>query len=161
MLGGAVGPQPPPVVECNRWLHLGLMEKRPNMFEAQTLELRTPSDKLDDTEPCGEITLVGKWVFDSTWTLCRDLCKTHIWYLRFFHFSSSLRPLGRMEPIQCIVNELEPLRGMSRALRFWNGQADIDRGKRLQYLQIQRTFKKAAEAGTELTPTSLNQPSQV
>jgi hypothetical protein len=78
MLDGAVGPQQPPVVECNRWLHLGLMEKRPNMFEAQTLELRTPSDKLDDTEPCGEITLVGKWVFDSTWTLCRDLCKTHI-----------------------------------------------------------------------------------
>jgi hypothetical protein len=153
MLAGAVGPQPPDVVECNRWLHIGVMELRPNAFEAHTLELRTPADKLDTTEPCGEITLVGKWEFESTWTFVRDLCKTHFWFLRFFHFSSSARPLGRLEPIQCVVKELEPLRGMSRALRFWNGKDDVDRAARLEHNRIQREFKKAAETGTELTLT--------
>ena len=147
-------PQPPPVVQSNTWLHLGLQELRHNRFEAHKLEPRTPSYKLDTAEPCREITLVGQWEFESSWTFPRDLCKTSSWYFRFFHFSQSRRPLGKLEPINCVVKELESPLGMSRALRFWSGQGDIDRSKRLEYNRLQREHKKATEASTELTPAN-------
>jgi hypothetical protein len=145
---GAIGPAPPFVVQCNQWLHIGLQELKPIVFEGHRLEPRTSSDTIDIVEPCGEVTLVGQWQFESTWTFVRDLCKTHVWYMRFFRISSSGRPLGYLRPIQCIVNELEPLTGVNLAVRFWNGQTDIDLAKRTEERRLTREASKAAEAGT-------------
>ena len=124
---------------------------RPLVFEAQTLVPRANNDKLDIDEPCGETTLVGKWEFESTWTFTRNLCKTHVWYMRFFSLSSSMRVLGKLRPLECVVRELTPGDGMPLALRFWNGQADIDAAKWLEQRQLGRRYLKSARAGFGLT----------
>ena len=144
---GAIGSASPLVVQCSQWLHTGVQELKPIVFEGHRLEPRTSSDKIDIVEPCGEVTLVGQWQLESTWTFVRDLCKTHDWYLRFFRMSSSGRPLGYLRPVQCIVDELEPLTAMNLAVRFWNNQTDIDLAKRTEERQLTREASNAAEAG--------------
>ena len=97
----------------NIWLHIGVMEFVPKQLEGHVLRQRdVKASQLDSVSVCcREVQLVGCWAFESMWTFVRYLDKNLVWSMRFFRFSSSPRPIGRLRSINCDVVELSPLAG--------------------------------------------------
>ena len=136
----------------NIWLHTGVMEFIPKQLEGHVLRQRdVKASQLDSVSVCcREVQLVGCWAFESMWTFVRYLDKNLVWSMRFFRFSSSPRPIGRLRSINCDVVELSPLAG-GVSVVFWNGFDDIQRARRSDARRIAREAKRAMEAGESNT----------